>query len=388
MKNFYACKHEDNQPLCRQLYLTLYSLCFLMGLLLSNTAHAGASAIETANSTFKIAVWAPETGNILDCYTKVVKIESYISYYDGDPNDIKNLTYKWTGPNGFTSNSKDISVTVGGYYELLVKSETGLYSIYWITVYGGGYYENFAGSDLILNSTDSTLKLGGYAHGLNGTVHQNYTVSWEASNGGNIVSGENTLTPIVDAPGTYTITLTHFSGCTMQDSMVVIQPEENTLEANIKLTSQLEFKCTGSATSISMIAVAILNGKPTKEGITYQWSGPNGYTANTEVGQAAEPGTYTLTVTDTVHHLTASVSHTFMPPYVPTGSGGPDKKLTCQNSTVKLEGSGLDAHYIQWYASDGGNIVSGARSLRPLLMLQEPIEWCSPVSIAVANLKM
>ena len=50
----------------------------------------------------------------------------------------------------------------------------------------------------------------------------NVSFSWVASNGGNIVSGADTLNPVVDHDGTYTLTVTSIvNGCTATDQVVV-----------------------------------------------------------------------------------------------------------------------------------------------------------------------
>ncbi|WP_299701235.1 T9SS type A sorting domain-containing protein [uncultured Pontibacter sp.] len=203
---------------------------------------------------------------------------------------------------------------------------------------------------------DATVTLQGNSRG-------DVTPMWVASNGGNIVSGANTLTPVVDAAGTYTLTLTHISGCTMQDEAVVTR-EENTFTARI-FSSPIRFTCPGP-NHATLDGYAIFNEEYVSEGITYQWSGPNGFSSNNRRVGVTEPGEYTLVVTDTNRNLTASASLVINPPMQPTGSAGPDKVLTSQNSTVTLEGSGSESAVI-WFASDGGNIVSGERSFNPVV---------------------
>lgn len=366
MKKHYAYTVKNDQPQWRQLYLAFYSFCLFTSFFLSNTAHAVIPASETTNGSLSIWIGAPETGNILDCYTKEVKIDTYVTK-DGVP-VTGSLTYSWTGPDGFTSDSKYITVTVPGLYRLTTRSETGEYGNNWITVYGDNYPASFAGADTKMYPSTETVTLGGYAHGLNGTVHENYTVSWEASNGGNILSGANTLKPVVDAPGTYTITLTHkLSGCTMQDDMIVTYEEisASSLEASIPDMEPPFLDCNNP--SIHLYGLAKLNGEVQYEGITYSWTGPDNFAAETQDIAAEVPGEYTLTVTHTASGYSASASQTVYPPTYPTGSAGPDKKLTCDNPTVMLEGTMTLGNRVVWRASDGGNIVSGHESLNPIV---------------------
>src|SRR5690606_11421598 len=49
------------------------------------------------------------------------------------------------------------------------------------------------------------------------------TFLWTATGGGNIVSGANTLSPVVNNSGTYTLTITSALGCVKQGSVNVIK---------------------------------------------------------------------------------------------------------------------------------------------------------------------
>jgi hypothetical protein len=76
-----------------------------------------------------------------------------------------------------------------------------------------------AGPTVSLPCGGGTLQLAGSAIGCTG----NLSVSWTASGGGSIVSGADTLTPVVDGAGTYTLHASCDGGCPAADSMVVIE---------------------------------------------------------------------------------------------------------------------------------------------------------------------
>ncbi|MFD2247601.1 T9SS type A sorting domain-containing protein [Pontibacter ruber] len=300
-----------------------------------------------------------ETGNILDCDIKEVKIEARAIQGDIEKEVENVVAYNWSGPNGFSSTQKIVTVTEPGMYNVAVTLATGAIARNGTEILGYNYPEKFAGPDKVLLPTRSTVQLDGYSN-----KPSYYSYSWEASQGGNIVSGANTLNPLVDAPGTYTITLTSPSGCTMQDDVVVTY-ESNLLEAQVWSNNMGGFDC--NTTSADLVGYAYFNGKYVTEGVTFQWSGPDNFTANTKDTWVKAPGTYTLLVTHIATGETATASWTFAGPKLPVASAGPDKKLTCANPTVRLEGTVQVGDRVIWLASDGGNIVSDWDKLNPLV---------------------
>ncbi|EJL68151.1 T9SS type B sorting domain-containing protein, partial [Chryseobacterium populi] len=107
------------------------------------------------------------------------------------------------------------------------------------------------------------------------------TFLWTATGGGNIVSGANTLTPVVDNNGTYTLTITSTPlGCTNQASVTVIK---NTTPPTISVTASALTICPGQSVTL------------TASGATsYTWTGLPG-TGNTQIVSPTTTTTYTVT---------------------------------------------------------------------------------------------
>ncbi|MGG5210347.1 choice-of-anchor L domain-containing protein [Chryseobacterium sp. MIQD13] len=110
------------------------------------------------------------------------------------------------------------------------------------------------------------------------------TFSW-ATTGGNIVSGGNTLTPVINAPGTYTLTITK-----------TYQP------GNVSCTAVASVTVTGDSappvTGLTASKVQICNGESVtltaSGGTTYNWTGLPG-TGSTQTVSPTTTTTYTVT---------------------------------------------------------------------------------------------
>lgn len=109
------------------------------------------------------------------------------------------------------------------------------------------------------------------------------TFSWTTT-GGNIVSGGNTLTPVINAPGTYTLTISN-----------TYQP------GNITCTAVTNVTVTGDSappvTGLTASKIQICNGESViltaSGGVTYNWTGLPG-TGNTQTVTPATTTTYTV----------------------------------------------------------------------------------------------
>jgi len=128
------------------------------------------------------------------------------------------------------------------------------------------------------------------------------SLHWVASDGGHIVSGENTLTPIVDAPGTYTMIVGDVhSGCTSTDMVVVIM--DNNMPHVVAAGGTLDCE-----TGLIQLQASSLT-----EGVTYSWAGPNGYTSNLQNPVVDIAGEYVVTVSHIASGCSASKSVTVNP---------------------------------------------------------------------------
>ncbi|MBK6901843.1 MAG: choice-of-anchor L domain-containing protein [Saprospirales bacterium] len=296
---------------------------------------------------------------ILTCATTSLTLNGSIS------TGTSALTYAWSTLNGVIAGPTSIAtpmITQPGNYQLIV-TQTG----------------NQCKDTAVVNVTQNIvppiaeagpsfeLDCGTTALALNGTgssAGASFGYTWSTGSG-IIVSGGNTLNPMIGAAGFYTLTvLDNVNGCSSTDQVEV------TLDANAPVANagvSQELTCT--LTSLS------LNGGGSSQGVdfTYQWTGPGIVSGvNTMNPVVNTPGTYILIVTNLLNDCMSSspvtVTQNITPP---TAEAGASIAITCANPVVSLNGgsSSQGPNFNYLWTTLNGNILSGANSLSPQVSL-------------------
>lgn len=253
-------------------------------LVLTDTV-TGCTNTATANVTTNNATpGAAATGGAMTCVVNSVTLS-------GSSPDTT-ATFTWTGPNGFTSNLQNPSVNVAGQYVLTTTNPVNGCT-------------SSANATVALNNTPPTASAATPGNlncntnhiqldGSGSSQGQNFTYQWTTANG-NIVSGANSLTPVVDAVGTYNLQVNNSdNGCTSTASVNVIQSAVVTAA----IGSQTNVSCNGGSNGAATATPGGGNG-------TYNFSWSNGANGATVSNVAA--GTYLVTITDG-ENCTASTS--------------------------------------------------------------------------------
>ena len=183
---------------------------------------------------------------------------------------------------------------------------------------------------------------------------------WTTANG-NIVSGEMTPIPIIDAAGNYELTVTNqATGC---ETTATVIATENTTPPVINLDFPQELNC--------LVDFISLNGNGSAMGpnINYLWTTINGNIFGVDTLITAivdEPGIYTFSIIDASNGCTSStdlivVQDITAPIVVATAPN----QLGCGLSEVTLDGTGtsigMDFTYL--WTTQNGNIVLGETTL-------------------------
>ena len=255
--------------------------------------------------------------------------------------------FTWAGPSGFSATGATATATVPGTYTVTaINTSSGCTATASTTV-----TQNTTGpaSPLVTSNpvnallTCSTSSIGFTAS----SSALGATYSWTGPNGFT-ATGQTTT---VMAPGTYTVTATDSTtGCSSTSSAVVTQDTArpssvitNSVPANSQLTC-----------SISNV---VLTGSSTTAGVTYSWTGPSGFTANTASATVTIPGNYTVTAINRNNGCTTSVTAPTVTQNttVPGGvSASVADRLTCNTLSVKISGSSTTTGVTYAWAGPNG----------------------------------
>ena len=182
------------------------------------------------------------------------------------PNDM--ASYAWSGPAGFAANSQSITVSVAGAYSLTITDTNGCQATdsFTLTVHAN---PSFTLADATVCEGSSITRSGPAGMAM---------YAWTGPGG--FTSANQSIT--VTNGGSYSLTVTDTNGCTGSDSFLFTvnnNPVVDLADAQI---------CSGST---------VIRSGPA--GMTsYTWSGPGGFSANSQSITASVAGVYCLDVVD------------------------------------------------------------------------------------------
>ncbi len=195
-------------------------------------------------------------------------------------------SYNWTGPNGFSSTSKNPSISTEGQYTLSVTNSNGCKTTASTIVTGSTDLSNITATGGIISCLQDQVQLKV------ATSLSDLSYSWSGPNGFATTQKE----PIVSASGIYTLLIQSPSGCRTTKLVVV---EEGTLTPNINIQGGI----------ITCIQPSVdLKISTNDEAATYNWTGPNGFTSNQKEVNVDQTGAYYITVTNS-NGCASTVSH-------------------------------------------------------------------------------
>lgn len=218
----------------------------------------------------------------------------------------------------------------------------------------------------------------------------NCSIEWTTLDG-NFVSGINGLTPVVDAPGTYTLTVTNSTNFSVSLDLVVVENIALPIaDAGVDAT----ITCTQNSVTIG--------GSNSSTGVQYVqlWMSKSGapITPNNQPTiTVTRADTYYLEVLNVMTGCIAMDSVVVSIDTIkPTAEAGVPVAITCNAPTASLNGAGSSAgvNFTYSWTTANGNIVSGANTLTPsvnaagtyVLIVRNGQNGCSAVdSVAVTS---
>jgi len=272
-----------------------------------------------------------------------------------------NISYVWSTSNG--------TIVNGGNTPSPTISAIGLYQVV-ITdaINGCTATDNVSINEDIIDpvpniATPATLTCILLQTPINATASTggaNITYLWTSPDG-NIVGGNSTNIPLIDAPGTYNLLITNTqNGCTET--------------ASVNVPEDVDYPVAEAGTSVGLDCDTQANGldaNATDQGpeFVYTWTTTDGQIisgANTLMPQIGDPGTYVLTVENTTNGCISTdnvlVTEDVTPPAFAIAT---PQLLTCVTLNAVLAGSGTNFGTAPTYtwATSNGTIVSGANTL-------------------------
>ena len=212
----------------------------------------------------------------------------------------------------------------------------------------------------IINCTNTSVQMDASASLPDGQL----LYSWLLNN---IVVSADSM-PLAIFAGCYMVQVTNIAnGCVSATQACV---ESNTAQPNAVIAAPAQLTCSNLTSTVNA------SGSSAGAGITYDWAaGPGGNItagANTAIITVDQPGTYTITVTNTNNGCTKTAAVTVIETIQnPTALATANDELDCLTDHVSLSGLGSSLGVVYTYAwgTTAGNILSGAGGLNPSVNL-------------------
>lgn len=293
---------------------------------LTVTAANGCTAMATATVTDDSAdPMLSVTGGAVDCNTTSVQLMS-----EGVP---AGGTFSWTGPNGFAANEQNPIVTEAGDYTLTYTGINGCTAMATATVSDDTATPDAMATGGMLDCGTTSIQLMG------SSATADVTYAWTGP-GGFASDDQN---PTVAMAGDYTLTVTAANGCT------AIAVASVTQDADVPMVSATggEINC--------IVDMVQLMANSAMAGVTYAWTGPNGFASDEQNPMVMEVGIYTVTVeapNSCTTFATAEVSENTATPDVSAMGGTLD--CTSGNLTLSANSTTPNVSYA-WTGPDGFN---------------------------------
>lgn len=278
-----------------------------------------------------------------------------------------NFTVNWTTAGGhFISGQQSLTpvIDMPGVYTMLITNTTsGCTATKTVTVTSDTQAPPApAGNPNTLTCTATSFNIGPAIPPTDTTL----LPTWVASNGGHIVTGQNTWNPNVDLPGLYTLTVVNPGNhCTSTSTVNITQ---NTALPTAAIAPPSQLTCTQNS--------VVLDGSGSSSGVNfnYQWTANPGTligSSQNAIGTAGAVGDYTLLVTNTINGCTATSSVSVTADInIPVASAVPTPVLTCAVKTIQIDATASSSgptYTYTWTGPSPGSIVSGQGTLQPVV---------------------
>ena len=262
----------------------------------------------SVNTNLEEPVIQINTPEVLTCANLSSTLETAVF---ANNNTVQSISWS----NGATT--EDPSVTIPGTFICTVVLSNGCSNTGSVTVTEDKVAPGATATGDILTCTTTSVNI------LAASPTQNVTYIW--SNGLPAISN-----PIVNAAGSYTVTITGQNGCT---STAVAQVTNNTVLPTVAVASSNVLDC--NLTEATLAAT-------TTGGITYQWTGIGLSNETSNQVVVASPGTYTVVVT-AANGCTSSTTFNQTENVATPNASATGGTIDCISGQVTLDGASVTA---------------------------------------------
>jgi hypothetical protein len=273
---------------------------------------------------------ATATGSTITCSSTTTQITGASS--------VAGVAYAWSLGGSPVSDQPIATVSNTGTYTLVVTAPNGCTATATAVVTPDANVPDASAAGGTLTCTTTSLVLTG------GSTTPGVTTTWSDASGAPL----GNTPPTVNAPGTYTLTVTSANGCSAEADAVVIED----LAAPGASTQDATLSCATASLN--------LTGSATLSTVTWAWSGPNGFSSTQQNPAVTAPGQYVLTVTNTANNCTSSATADIAADVNAPQAASNAGTLTCATTSLVLNGtSTLPASTFAWSGPNGFAATTG-----------------------------
>jgi hypothetical protein len=252
------------------------------------------------------------------------------------------LTYKWAGPNSFSSTVQSINGLRAGTYNVSISDASGCFK--------SASYEITQPAALALTPSvtnvkcknDQTGAIALNATGGSGTL----TFAWTGA-----TATTQNITNL--KAGAYSVIVTDANTCSKTQAFTITEPTDS-----LKVLSSSIAKVTCAGSSNGAISITVGGGT---QSYTYSWAGPSGFSSTAQNINTLIAGTYRLTMTDANQcSYTASYNVDSNPAIVVNASVSDATRSP--NGTITLTTTGGTPQYTYLWSGQGVNPTSKDQS--------------------------
>ncbi|MBL7828220.1 MAG: HYR domain-containing protein [Saprospiraceae bacterium] len=303
---------------------------------LSGCTRSDATTVTVLNQTPTVQAYA----TVINCNNPSATLSATSS--------VPNSTFKWTGPGNFSSTLNPATATQPGTYTLTTTGSGGCSTTSTVTVVA----DLAPPQVVILPPQTITCNQPGVTLTATATP-AGASFSWTGPNVFSAIGPQ----PTVHYGGVYTVVAGLPNGCTASSSVTVL-----TDQAMPQLTVLTPDVLSCNTQSVDLHAQSLTADA------TFNWSGPNGFSAIGSQTSASQPGAYTVVATapnGCTSSSTVAVNADQSTPVISIESPG---ILTCaQTSVVLSAATSGNGPFVWFWSTTNGHILSGTDSPNPVV---------------------